>query len=311
MAALLDQAGLPPEAGLALHLLREKRLESRSKWAPFVSSVPLEYSNAPYWDEANMAALQDSTARHEAEATQEAVEELHRKALAALRAAEAAGQPVRELCGERLLEPTRDGPPTVRGEPTAEEWRWAWSTVMTRAMFFPPPDPQARGPESMPGSGVYCPGTDMRECYALVPLADLFNHADADSDQQQPCDSAWNPRTACYEFRAKAPLRKGREVFLCYGAYTNWQLLHQYGFVLRQNTLDHLLLTPDELCAAADRAALGEPRGPRRIRIPAPKRVVQLAADERAEIEAVEPKVGTDTFSIYDPFSTTSHAPTE
>ena len=63
LGALLDRSTLPPEAGLALHLLREKRLGKRSKWAPFVASVPPEYSSAPYWGEAELNALQVSAAR--------------------------------------------------------------------------------------------------------------------------------------------------------------------------------------------------------------------------------------------------------
>lgn len=66
-------------------------MEARSKWAPFIASIPVrhryrqpdrkivspqlararrpqeDYSSAPYWGEAELAALQDPEDRHEAE----------------------------------------------------------------------------------------------------------------------------------------------------------------------------------------------------------------------------------------------------
>ena len=42
---------------------------------------------------------------------------------------------VYELTGERILEPTRDKEPTVRGEPNAEEFRWAWCAACRRPSF--------------------------------------------------------------------------------------------------------------------------------------------------------------------------------
>jgi hypothetical protein len=62
---------------------------------------------------------------------------------------------------------------------------------MTRSMFIAPlgaaPGAVRRGGGYMAG-GVYRPGSDRRACYVLVPLADLFNHANA------PCDAVFDPQ---------------------------------------------------------------------------------------------------------------------
>eukprot|EP00854_Cymbomonas_tetramitiformis_P022873 gene22873-27643_t len=35
-----------------------------------------------------------------------------------------------------------------------------------------------------------------------------------------------------YHFRAKTPARKGEQVLMCYGMYSNLELLEHYGFLL-------------------------------------------------------------------------------
>jgi len=42
---------------------------------------------------------------------------------------------------------------------------------------------------------------------------------------------------------------RGQQVFLCYGAHTNLELLEHYGFLLQDNPHDTVLLPPELLCS--------------------------------------------------------------
>ena len=62
------------------------------------------------------------------------------------------------------------------------------------------------------------------DCLALVPLADLFNHA------AEGCEVSFSP--AAYTVNAHRRIEEGEEVCISYGAHSNDFLLVEYGFVM-------------------------------------------------------------------------------
>ncbi|KAI1436908.1 SET domain-containing protein [Xylaria sp. CBS 124048] len=73
------------------------------------------------------------------------------------------------------------------------------------------------------------------DCLALMPVADLFNHAD-----EGGCHVAFDADG--FAFRATAPCREGDEVRICYGRHGGDFLLVEYGFVMEGNRWDEVLL---------------------------------------------------------------------
>lgn len=69
---------------------------------------------------------------------------------------------------------------------------------------------------------------------ALLPVADLFNHADSG------CESAFSPRS--YTITADRAYGTGEEVHICYGSHSNDFLLAEYGFMLTENRWDAVRL---------------------------------------------------------------------
>lgn len=69
---------------------------------------------------------------------------------------------------------------------------------------------------------------------ALLPVADLFNHADVG------CETLFSPQR--YIFTAGRVYRASEEVHVCYGGHSNDFLLTEYGFLLTENRWDAVCL---------------------------------------------------------------------
>ncbi|KAL3845061.1 hypothetical protein ACJIZ3_002464 [Penstemon smallii] len=113
---------------------------------------------------------------------------------------------------------------------TFKAWLWASATISSRTMHVP---------------------WDTAGC--LCPVGDFFNYAPPDED---PChlensaeelfdtntdrltDAGYDEAVASYCFYAKRNYRKGDQVLLSYGTYTNLELLEHYGFLLQENPND-------------------------------------------------------------------------
>ena len=249
---------LAPETMLALHLLLEVAQAAGSPYAAYVASLPHTYDTPLHWSLAEVDALPDESERAAALATRAAVDDERRAVLTRLeRHADELGEGLIQL--RELLRRGSSPGPAATGT-----WTWAWSTVMTRTMFVPEDcgddgggggDGERRSNSSGAGASgdcaLYRAASDRRQCYALVPLADLFNHSSA------KCDAGFNRATGMYEFRAPRAYRRGDEVCLCYGFHTNAQLLLQYGFCLAANPADATPLRPAELGGASADTRLG------------------------------------------------------
>lgn len=100
-----------------------------------------------------------------------------------------------------------------------DQYLHAWLLVNTRSFYYITPKL-----EKIPHD----------DRLALLPIADLFNHADVG------CESAFSPQ--CYTFTADRAYRAGEEVHTCYGGHSNDFLLTEYGFVLAENRWDAVCL---------------------------------------------------------------------
>ena len=157
---------------------------------------------------------------------------------------------------------TRGGP--LASSVSQEELRWALQLVLSRAFtssikkpseVAPPPPPppptnpanvaarmwfgqlpvvgpMVMGPPPPPPPPPLGDGLEM----AMMPMLDAFNHR---SGAQNDC--AYDGKRNAFVLTARAPLRKGSEAFLSYGAKSNDELLQLFGFVEESNPHDAFL----------------------------------------------------------------------
>ncbi len=100
-----------------------------------------------------------------------------------------------------------------------EQFLYAWLLVNTRTFYFSLPKM-----ERLPH--------DDRQ--ALLPLADLFNHADIG------CETEFS--TESYTIAADREYSAGEEIYVSYGNHSNDFLMTEYGFVLAENRWDAVCL---------------------------------------------------------------------
>ncbi|KAI0019061.1 SET domain-containing protein [Xylariomycetidae sp. FL0641] len=113
-----------------------------------------------------------------------------------------------------------------------ERFRHAWTLVNTRTFYYADPRQKRRGNRG--GGG----GKHDNMC--LQPVADLFNHADADADAGG-CHVAYD--AAGYSVKARRGYGGGEELKICYGRHNGDVLLVEYGFVMdEENRWDEIAL---------------------------------------------------------------------
>jgi hypothetical protein len=78
------------------------------------------------------------------------------------------------------------------------------------------------------------PNINHDDCLALIPLADVFNHADVG------CEVTFSPDG--YNIRTDRRIEKGEEICISYGNHSNDFLLAEYGFILGENKWDEIIL---------------------------------------------------------------------
>jgi hypothetical protein len=223
---------------LAVHLLHELSKGSASLWAEYLRSLPPTYTTAISLSATEAAALQVSYAQHQVAIAKRAA----------------------DLC-------FIDAFPVLQKMHLPSKWTsksaflWALATIMSRSMWI---DLQT-GEESSAG--------------CLTPFGDLFNYAppeapytphleldmshphsqskhevvaedDKNSTSVTSGDGCLDIETNEYCIYVRKDYKKNEEIFLCYGRYTNLQLLEHYGFVLiesNQNPHDMAVLPRDVL----------------------------------------------------------------
>lgn len=122
---------------------------------------------------------------------------------------------------------------------TWESFLWGWCCVNTRAVFIEPGD--------VPSHHLHIRD---RNCLALAPYLDMFNHSDTAQVQV-----GLNKSNNCYEIKTSKSIKKYSEAFINYGPHANSKLFLEYGFVLPSNPHDIIPLRFSDLtraCKAAE-----------------------------------------------------------
>ncbi|CAG9533014.1 unnamed protein product [Cercopithifilaria johnstoni] len=100
---------------------------------------------------------------------------------------------------------------------TWENFLWAWHIVNTRCIYCNnKPHPLIDNIEG--------------DSLAIVPLIDMLNHS---NDNQ--CCAIWDSTLNLYKVVGTRFIRKGEQIFICYGSHTNGSLWIEYGFHLKNN----------------------------------------------------------------------------
>ncbi|CEI86856.1 hypothetical protein RMCBS344292_01283 [Rhizopus microsporus] len=105
-------------------------------------------------------------------------------------------------------------------EMSIKEFEWAWLCVNTRCIHM------TRSDHSSNGGSI-----------ALAPMLDFLNHT-----TEAKTESGFNVRTQCFEIKTMTPYKKGEQVFINYGPHDNLAMLREYGFVLKENSYNFVLL---------------------------------------------------------------------
>lgn len=77
---------------------------------------------------------------------------------------------------------------------------------------------------------------------ALAPFLDMFNHS-VDAETEMRIDK----KQKTYIIRTLKRIRKFEQIFISYGAHSNWKLLKEYGFIQEDNPHDFVQFTFDEV----------------------------------------------------------------
>ncbi|XP_030490439.2 protein SET DOMAIN GROUP 40 [Cannabis sativa] len=236
--ALNAHSSLSSTQILSICLLYEMDKGRSSWWYPYLMNLPISYDVLATFGEFEKQALQVEDAIW---ATQKAV-------LKAELEWKEANVVMKELnLKPRLL--------------TFKAWLWASATVSSRTLHVP---------------------WDVAGC--LCPVGDLFNYAAPGEDLNfkmqsssfgnYPCvngdgpidvldseqldfhserltDGSFEEDVAAYCFYARRHYKKGEQVLLCYGSYTNIELLEHYGFILNENPGEKIFIPLEsELCTS-------------------------------------------------------------
>lgn len=100
-----------------------------------------------------------------------------------------------------------------------QEYLYAWLLVNTRSFYY---------------ETTATIGYPWHDRLALLPVADLFNHANTGCSVSYSIES--------YTIAADRPYHEGDELYTSYGNHSNDFLLAEYGFLLKENRWDKLCL---------------------------------------------------------------------
>lgn len=120
-----------------------------------------------------------------------------------------------------------------------KQYLHSWMLVNTRSFYYTTPSM-----ERLPHD----------DRLAILPVADLFNHAEVGCEP--------NLLSGSYTFIADRKYCAGEELHICYGTHSNDFLLIEYGFVLTENRWDVVYLDDAILpCLSEDQKNLLSARG--------------------------------------------------
>eukprot|EP01133_Synstelium_polycarpum_P016925 gene16925-20132_t len=190
---------------ICLHLVYERWLDTKSRWAGYQQEIPQSYDTTTMYSDEEIGDLRyqvyiDDAVRLRKEMTTSY--EAYRSAI-------------------ECLEGDQDDLKRVLLDLTS--FKWAWGTIQTRTYYF---DGAAES-------------TDKNNNACLVPLADLFNHSSLVDTRTE-----FDRQSLVYRVFTETPFAKGDQVCISYGKHSSATLLHYYGFIIPGNPLDSILI-PD------------------------------------------------------------------
>ncbi|KAE9615081.1 putative histone-lysine N-methyltransferase chromatin remodeling SET family [Lupinus albus] len=227
-------SSLSPTQILTVCLLYEMGKGKTSRWHPYLVHLPQSYDILATFGEFEKHALQVDEAVW---VTEKAVI----KAKSEWKEAQA------------LMEELKLKPRLL----TFKAWVWAAATISSRTLHVPWDE-----------AGCLCPVGDLFNYDApgkepcsvgdgedllsnsSVHVTDMSNGGNTmmvdseqfDSHSQRLTDGGFEEDANAYCFYARAHYKKGDQVLLCYGTYTNLELLEHYGFLLHENPNDKVFI---------------------------------------------------------------------
>lgn len=217
---LKEHSHLSSNQTLAIHLLHEASKGPSSFWHTYIQCLPIAYTTFCIFNETDIAALQLPEATAAASSAVAEAKSQWESARPALRALDMA----------------------VKWR-TLAAWLWATATIASRTMYVP-----------WDTVGALTPFGDLHNyepppppCTPDLLLADNTAPEDADTATASSSsgDGHFDEASASYKIVARRPYKAGEQVFLCYGAHTNLDLLELYGFLLPSNPHDRAFLPPE------------------------------------------------------------------
>ncbi|XP_062150874.1 protein SET DOMAIN GROUP 40 isoform X1 [Alnus glutinosa] len=140
---------------------------------------------------------------------------------------------------------------------TFRAWLWAASTISSRTLHIPWDEAGclcAVGDlfnYAAPGEETVC--SEEVDSWMSAPSFQVSSLSNGDCTQtlsmeqfdahdQRLTDGGYQEDVAAYCFYARQNYTKGEQVLLCYGTYTNLELLEHYGFLLNENSNDKVFI---------------------------------------------------------------------
>ncbi|XP_008457031.1 protein SET DOMAIN GROUP 40 isoform X3 [Cucumis melo] len=131
---------------------------------------------------------------------------------------------------------------------TFKAWLWASATISSRTLYVPWDE-----------AGCLCPVGDLfnyaapeGESFNAMDVLSFPSHASLNDELEsleEQRDSQWDltdggfeENASAYCFYARESYKKGEQVLLSYGTYTNIELLEYYGFLLQENPNDKVFI---------------------------------------------------------------------
>ncbi|KAI3794401.1 hypothetical protein L1987_37032 [Smallanthus sonchifolius] len=192
---------------LTVALLNEVSKGKRSWWYPYLTQFPSNYDILASFDQFEIQALQLEDAIWAAERALERTKMEWKSATVVME--------------ELMFKPHYM---------SFKAWIWASASISSRTMHIP-----------WDSAGCFCPVGDFFN-YAAPEDEQVFSEdltaADMAAKSLRLTDGVFEEEFAAYCFYARTNYKKGDQVLLSYGTYTNLELLEHYGFILNNNPND-------------------------------------------------------------------------
>ncbi|KAJ9540914.1 hypothetical protein OSB04_027420 [Centaurea solstitialis] len=201
---------------LTVALLNEVAKGKRSWWYPYLTQFPSNYDILSSFDQFEIQALQLDDAIWAAEKALEKAKMEWKSATAIMK--------------ELMFKPHYM---------SFKAWIWASASISSRTMHIP-----------WDAAGCFCPVGDLFNYAApgedqvlsgdltAADTGERLNGEQSDTESLRLTDGVFEEESDAYCFYARRSYRKGDQVLLSYGTYTNLELLEHYGFILDENPND-------------------------------------------------------------------------